>query len=76
MTEGSDRYADDVVRGLIAIAAYLNEKPRRAHYLCEHGLIPAYQIGNRWEMRKSTHREHIARLEAEALSRATEKETV
>jgi hypothetical protein len=58
-----DNYADDVLRGVREIATYLGETERRTHYLLERRMLPAYQIGSRWEMRKSTHLAHIAKLE-------------
>lgn len=59
-----DNYAEDVVRGVRNIAAYIGETERRTHYLLERQMLPAYQIGCRWEMRKSTHRAYIAMLES------------
>jgi len=61
-----DDYATDVLRGIREIAAYLRETERRTHYLCENKMLPAYQIGRRWEMRKSTHLKFISGLEAVA----------
>lgn len=56
-------YADDKLSGIREISGYIDESPRRTHYLCEKKLIPAYQIGSRWQMRKSTYLAHIAKLE-------------
>jgi hypothetical protein len=63
-------YGDDVLRGAPAISKYRNEPERRTNYLLEKRIIPAYKIGDRWEMRKSTHRKFIADLEEEAIARA------
>jgi hypothetical protein len=62
--------ADDTLRGVKQIANYLGEKQRRTFYLCENRLIPAYQIGGRWYLRRSTHRAFVERLEAKVLSAA------
>ncbi len=64
--------ADDELRGISEIARFRREPERRTHYLCEHGMLPAYQIGRRWHMRKSTYRAFVAKLEAAAIARATE----
>jgi hypothetical protein len=56
-------YADDKLRSIREIAEYLDETERRTHYLCQKRLIPAYQVGNRWEMRRSTYLAFIEKLE-------------
>jgi excisionase family DNA binding protein len=58
-----DEYADDKLRSIREIAEYLGATQRRTHYLCQNKMIPAYQIGSRWEMRRSTYLAHIAKLE-------------
>lgn len=56
----------DILRGIDDIAEFIGEKTRRAYYLAEHGLIPAYKRGRTWEMRKSTYSIDIAEREAAA----------
>jgi hypothetical protein len=63
MPNDQPEYADDKLRSIREIAEYLDETERRTHYLCQNKLIPAYQIGSRWEMRRSTYLAHIAKLE-------------
>jgi hypothetical protein len=65
----SDEFTNDVLRGVKEIAAYRREPERRTHYLLEKRLLPAYQVGRIWEMRKSTHDRMVAEREAAALSR-------
>ena len=59
----SDDYAGDVLRGVKEIAAYLGESERRTHYLLENKMVPGYQIGRLWRLRRSTHLAHIRKLE-------------
>jgi hypothetical protein len=58
-----------VLRGVRAIAQYRREPERRTHYLLECGYLPGYQIGSRWEMRRSVHAAMIAKQERDALAR-------
>ena len=54
--------ADDVLRGVSAIAAFLGENERRTFYLCERGLIPCGKLGTGWVASKRALRAHYARL--------------
>lgn len=54
----------DILNGAKEIGAFLNCTPRRAYYLLEKGLIPAFQFGQRWHARPSTLLAHIEKLEA------------
>ena len=62
---------DDLLKGAASIADYIGESPRRTFYLLEHGLIPGFKRGGRWNLRKSTMIRHIEKLEAEALAEAS-----
>ena len=58
--------ATDLLDGVPAIANFGGWTTRRAYYLVENKLIPAFKLGNKWAARKSTLRRHCERLEAEA----------
>ena len=62
------RLADDVLQGLDAIAEYEGINKRRAQYLVATRQLPAYQVGNRWCMRRSTRLRQIAELESRVLA--------
>jgi len=62
--------APDVLSGATEIAKFLAEPIRRVHYLLERRQLPAYKIGTRWHMRRSTYHRFIEQLEAEAIERA------
>jgi hypothetical protein len=49
---------DDVLRGIVAIAAFRNEKPRRTLYLAEKRLIPVGKEGNTYVASKRRLLEH------------------
>jgi hypothetical protein len=61
-----DTLADNLLRGVKAIAEFRGESPRRMNYLLERGLLPGFKIGNRWYLRKSKHQAMIEELEEEA----------
>ena len=57
--------ADDLLDGVEAISIFTGLPRRRVYYLAERGLLPLFKIGDRkWQGRKSTLRQHIAKLEA------------
>ena len=58
--------ADDTLEGAGAIADHTGKSVRQANYLLEKGLLPAFKIGNKWHMRKSTYRHFVEGLEATA----------
>lgn len=58
--------AEDTLQGASEIAAYTGLSLRRTNYLLEKQQLPAFKIGNRWHMRRSTFARHIEELEAAA----------
>lgn len=54
--------AEDTLRGVAEIAAFLGESERRVHYLLTRGLLPAGQIGVRWIASRHVLTDHFARL--------------
>ena len=63
-----DTLADDVLRGVRAIAEFQGEKQRRTYHLLETGQIPGFKEGGVWNSRKSTQLAHIERREREAMA--------
>ena len=55
--------ADDTLEGASEIAAFTGKTVRQTTHLLETKQIPAFKIGGRWHMRKSTYTAFIARLE-------------
>jgi hypothetical protein len=62
--------ADDTLEGAGPIAEYIGKPPRRTQYLLETGRLPAFKLGGKWNMRKSTYRRYIQLLEASAADAA------
>jgi hypothetical protein len=61
----NEALAADLLDGVAAIAAFTGWPQRRVYYLAERGLLPLFKVGDRkWQGRKSTLRQHIAKLEA------------
>lgn len=58
--------ADDLLKGAAEIAAFTGFAKRRVNYLLETKRLPAFKVGGRWQMRKSTFRRYIEKLEASA----------
>ena len=58
--------ADDTLQGAMEIAFFIGKSERQAQYLLEAKLLPAFKIGGKWHLRKSTYRAYIERLEADA----------
>lgn len=58
--------ADDLLKGVVGIASFIGETPRRTHYLLEKGDLPGFKMRGRWRSRKSSIRRHFEELEAEA----------
>jgi excisionase family DNA binding protein len=57
--------ADDLLRGVDAIAAFTGLKRRTIYHLAENGRLPVFKLDDRvWCARKSTLRRHIEKLEA------------
>lgn len=53
---------DDILSGVAAIAAFINEPERRTYYLLENRHLPAGKIGAIWTASKSRLREHYDRV--------------
>ena len=62
--------ASDLVKGVDAIAEYINEPRRRVYYLAEKKMIPVFKLGGIWYLRRSTFRRHLEQLEAAAMRTA------
>ena len=57
--------ATDLLDGVAAIAEFVGLPQRRVYYLAENGKLPLFKLGDRkWQGRKSTLRQHMAKLEA------------
>jgi len=56
--------AADLLDGMPAIAKFYGCTERRGYYLVENKLIPAFKVGDKWCVRKSTLKAHIEKLEA------------
>jgi hypothetical protein len=65
-----DDLAADTLEGAAAIAAFLGKTERQTNYLLERKQLPAFKLGGRWHMRRSTYAAFVIRLEAAALSAA------
>jgi hypothetical protein len=62
----SETIADDTLGGAAEISSYIGKTVRQTQRLLETKQIPAFKLGGRWHMRKSTYQTHIERLEASA----------
>ena len=64
----ADKLANDLLRGVPAIAEYLGESPRQTYALLETGRLPGFKMpnGRTWHARKTTLNEHYRRLEAQS----------
>ena len=60
-----EKLANDLLRGVPAIAEYVGVSPRQTYALLETGRLPGFKMpkGNVWHARKSTLNEHYRRLE-------------
>jgi hypothetical protein len=65
--------AEDTLRGVPAIAAFLGLPERVVYYRAERGLLPIIKVGDTLELRKSRYRKLIERLETEAEARRAAK---
>lgn len=54
--------ADDIIRGVPAIADYTGEPLRRCRYMLYQGQLPAGQVGRTWIASKRVLREHYRKL--------------
>jgi hypothetical protein len=66
----SDDPSHDTLEGASAIAVFLGKTERQTNYLLEKKQIPAFKLGGRWHMRKSTFAAYVQRLEAECMKAA------
>jgi hypothetical protein len=55
-------FPGDLIRGVRAIAAYINEPERRTAYLLERGYLPGGKVGAYWCASKRKLREHYDRV--------------
>jgi hypothetical protein len=62
--------ADDTLEGTHAIALFIGKTDRQTDYLLQMKRLPAFKLGDKWHMRKSTYRAHVERLEAAAAKAA------
>ena len=56
--------ADDTLEGAVPIAKFIGKPVRRTQYLLETKRLPAFKLGGKWQMRKSTYRKYVEVLEA------------
>ena len=69
----SDKIADDTLESATQIASFLRKSVRQVNHLLETKQLPAFKLGGRWCMRKSTYRQFIEQLETAALKSATKQ---
>ena len=50
--------SEDLLKGVIEIAAYIGDGERRTYYLLEHHQIPGFKIEAIWHARKSSLNAH------------------
>jgi hypothetical protein len=62
----------DAMAGTAAIAAHIGKTQNQTAYMLEKGQLPAFKLGGKWYMRRSTFDAFIAKLEAAAIARVTE----
>jgi hypothetical protein len=65
-----DELSQDTLQGAAAIAAFLGKTERQTNHLLEKKQIPAFKLGGRWHMRKTTFAAYVQRLEAECMNAA------
>ena len=60
------KLADDLLRGVKEISDYTGFTERQVYDVASRGLLPLFKLpgGRTWHGRKSTLRQHIAKLEA------------
>jgi hypothetical protein len=57
--------AVDTLVGAAEIALFLGKTVRQANYMLETRQIPAFKLGGRWHMRRSTYGAFVERLESQ-----------
>ncbi len=60
----SDTLSNDLLEGVMAIAAFFGKTERQTHHLLEKKRLPAFKLAGKWHMRRSTGLAFIERLEA------------
>jgi hypothetical protein len=62
-----EKLANDLLRGVPAIADYVGETTRQTYHLLETGKLPGFKMpdGRIWHAHKSTLKNHYRRLEGE-----------
>jgi hypothetical protein len=65
----SEDLADDLMVGVKPIAKFTGLQERVIFHLAPRGHLPLFKIGGRWAARKSTLRQHLAKLEQAAGAR-------
>jgi hypothetical protein len=63
---GSGSLSDDLMIGATALSAWLGVPERKVFYIAETKQLPLFKIGGKLAGRKSTIKDHIAKLEREA----------
>jgi hypothetical protein len=66
------RLADDMIRGAKLIAEEIGSTPNVVYHLHRLRLLPTFAVGRILHARRSTLREHYAKLEAAALQHGGE----
>jgi|SRR5215471_20742784 len=61
-TAGEVSLAEDLLRGVGAIASYIGEDPKRTYYLLAQRYLPAGKVGSTWTASKKRLKEHFERL--------------
>ena len=71
-----DKLANDILRGVPAIADYTGEKRRQTYRLLETGRLPGFKMPDSkiWLARKSTLKRHYERLDSNGPDKRREGE--
>ncbi|MGC2080659.1 MAG: DNA-binding protein [Xanthobacteraceae bacterium] len=65
MANHQENVADDLLRGVPAIAEFIGESPRQTYDLLETERVPGFKLGGKiWYASKTRLRHHYARLAA------------
>ena len=62
-TKPGPRLADDLLKGVPAIARETGETTRQTYYALTHGLLPGFKRGKFWYARKSSLQRRFDELE-------------
>jgi hypothetical protein len=58
MPSETETLGGDILRGCVAIAAYIDRAPRETFYLLQGGVLPAFKQGRIWISTKTRIREY------------------